>query len=153
MPSIDLKDKADKEYERLMFDVKYDKEQFKDPMTLGLLMYRLAQERKQSNELYRELIAKLDGIAALLGKEKPGIAMLSDVDARIVSQIQRLGKADAEEIRGTLSYKGRNAACARLNALFMRGVLRKGRVGKKVVYWVPEGGPTQPPVPASPGGI
>ncbi|NYZ80158.1 hypothetical protein H0N95_02815, partial [Candidatus Micrarchaeota archaeon] len=41
-------DKAEEEYKDLVFDVKYDKEQFKDPMTIGLLLYRLSRERAKT---------------------------------------------------------------------------------------------------------
>ena len=44
-----IKDKVEQEYKDLVFDIKYDKEQFKDPMTIGLLLYRLTMERKKTN--------------------------------------------------------------------------------------------------------
>jgi hypothetical protein len=137
-----FEEKVDKEYESLMFDIKYDKEQFKDPMAIGLLVYRLAQERKTGNQLFREIVARLDKIATLLekGRVSPEVseavkAELSDVDAKLLTHIQRCGKVDAEQVQVAFGYKGKNAASARLNLLYQRGILQKGRAGKKVLYW------------------
>ena len=141
--TVMIEDKLSKEYEALLFDIKYDKEQFKDNATIGLLLYRLAKERESSNRLFSEIISKLEKIAALLEKRPESreiTNVISDIDQKILAHIQRCGKVDAEEIQSTFKYRGKNAASARLNALFEKGVLQKGRAGKKVFYWVNTGG-------------
>lgn len=137
--SLDL-DKIDEDYEKLVFDIKYDKEQLKDPLAVGLAVYRLAEERKKTNYLFKEILKKLDAIAKSLGKEKTppktSEELLSEVDKNIIDYVQQSGKVDAEMIRGHFDYRGKNAASARLNSLFQRGLLTKARAGKKVLYWV-----------------
>lgn len=139
--TVMTEDKISKEYEALLFDVKYDKEQFKDNATIGLLLYRLAKEREASNSLFREVGAKLDRIASLLEKpeQKELTNIISDIDQKILAHIQRNGKVDAEEIQSIFQYRGKNAASARLNDLYEKGLLKKGRAGKKVFYWVNAG--------------
>lgn len=140
--TVMIDDKISKEYEGLLFDIKYDKEQFKDNATIGLLLYRLAKEREQSNRLFQEISAKLERIARLLEKtpERKEITnILSDIDQKILAHIQRCGKVDAEEIQSIFQYRGKNAASARLNDLYEKGMLKKGRAGKKVFYWVNAG--------------
>ncbi len=140
--TVMTEDKISKEYEALLFDVKYDKEQFKDNATIGLLLYRLAKEREASNSLFREIGAKLDKIASLLEKgpgQKELTNIISDIDQKILAHIQRCGKVDAEEIQSIFQYRGKNAASARLNDLYEKGMLKKGRAGKKVFYWVNTG--------------
>jgi len=140
--TVMTEDKISKEYEALLFDVKYDKEQFKDNATIGLLLYRLAKEREASNSLFREIGAKLDRIASLLEKRpmtEQVTSIISDIDQKILAHIQRNGKVDAEEIQSIFQYRGKNAASARLNDLYEKGLLKKGRAGKKVFYWVNAG--------------
>lgn len=135
-----VKDPIEEEYKQLMFDIKYDKEQFKDPETLGLLMYRLSKEREKTNYLFDEILKKLQHIAKntekITVKESKEKELLSDTDQQIIEYARKQGKVDAEEIQSFLGYKGRNAASARLNALYERGLLMKARAGKKVKYWV-----------------
>lgn len=142
--SIDdiTKSSVDKDYEKLIFDIKYDKEQFKDPATIGLLLYRLSKERERSNFLFKEIVEKLDDIKKGLGKTPPKVESkieletLPEIDQEIIAYTQKHGKIDAELVREHFHYKGKNAASARLNALFQKGLLAKTRAGKKVLYWV-----------------
>lgn len=135
-------DKISKEYESLLFDVKYDKEQFKDNATIGLLLYRLAKEREASNRMFKEVADRLEKIARLLEnrpEHKEVTNIISDIDQKILAHIQRNGKVDAEDIQSIFQYRGKNAASARLNDLYEKGLLKKGRAGKKVFYWVNAG--------------
>jgi len=131
-------DKTEQEYKDLVFDIKYDKEQFKDPMTIGLLLYRLSRERAKTNELYSQILKRLDQINKNLsstqttGEHQP----LSEVDQKLLNHIKQQGVMDAEDIRKHFGYRGKNAASARLNSLFNQGLLKKKRAGKKVKYWV-----------------
>jgi len=135
-------DKISKEYEALLFDVKYDKEQFKDNTTIGLLLYRLAKEREASNSMFKQISEQLERIASLLQKgpaTQEVKSIISDIDQKILAHVQRCGKVDAEEIQSIFQYRGKNAASARLNDLYEKGLLKKGRAGKKVFYWVNAG--------------
>ncbi|MFW5902627.1 MAG: hypothetical protein ACOCTT_01930 [archaeon] len=141
---MEPEDETEKEFQNLMFDVKYDKEQFKDPETIGLLLYRLSKERKKTNHLFKEISSKLkeieEGISSkelAVEKEKPReMDMLSKTDEKVYDYVQRNGKVDAANLKEEFGYKGRNAASARLNSLYKKGFLNKERVGKRVLYWV-----------------
>ncbi len=139
--TVMIEDRISKEYEALLFDVKYDKEQFKDNATIGLLLYRLAKERESSNAMFKQISEQLERIANLLQKGTPEQVkgIISDIDQKILAHIQRNGKVDAEEIQSIFQYRGKNAASARLNDLYEKGLLKKGRAGKKVFYWVNTG--------------
>ena len=139
--TVMTEDKISKEYEALLFDVKYDKEQFKDNATIGLLLYRLAKEREASNAMFKQISEQLEKIASLLqkGSTEQVNRIISDIDQKILAHIQRCGKVDAEEIQSIFQYRGKNAASARLNDLYEKGLLKKGRAGKKVFYWVNAG--------------
>ena len=130
-----IKDNVEQEYKDLVFDIKYDKEQFKDPMTIGLLLYRLTLERKKTNELFTQIIKKLDS------KEKSNYIPkqeLGDADKKIINFVKHQKTTDAEQVQKHLGYKGKNAASARLNSLYNQGLLNKKRIGKKVKYWIQE---------------
>jgi hypothetical protein len=138
MKELNDKEIDDPEFNAYSFDVKYDKQQFKDPATMGLLMYRLAKERKRSNFLFQEISSKLDKLIGLMESQKPAAsadALVSDTDQRIIDYVRERGKVCAEEIKDLFGYKGANAACMRLNALHTKGMLEKGRAGKKVFFW------------------
>jgi len=133
---VEVKDKTEKEYEQLLFDVKYDKEQLEDAFAQGLLLHRLVEERKKTNSLFQEISSKLTEIIdQFKGMPKKEMKIMSDIDEKIIAHIQRVGKVDAEEIQNVFGYKGKNAASARMNALYQKGLLRKGRAGKKVFFW------------------
>ena len=132
--SRDLDSKLDKDYSQMLFDVKYDKDQFKDPEFIGLLMYRLVKEREASNKMFKQIQKLLKENSVVTPSEK-SVEILSEVDEKILSFVTRLGKADAEALQKEFNYKGKNAASARLNALY-KSALKKGRAGKKVYYWV-----------------
>jgi len=128
---------ADKDFEKLVFDFKYDKEQFKDPAALGLMLYRLAREREQTNMLFKEILSKLDKISTQLSSPQSDTRkeiVLSDVDSALLKFVRAKGKVDAEQVRKRFGYKGKNAASARLNSLYARGLLKKTRAGKKILY-------------------
>lgn len=143
--SIEPQDETEKEFQNLMFDVKYDKEKFNDPETIGLLMYRLSKQRKQTNHLFSKILDKLSNMeeqfesksvnTVTKREERLNKEMLSDVDRKIYKYMEDSDKVDAEEIKKYLGYKGKNAASARLNSLYKKGYLDKERVGKRVLYW------------------
>lgn len=136
--------KLDKDFERLVFDVKYDKQQFGDSAAIGVMMYRLARERQIANELNRKLLEKLEAIEELI-KKSPGQtakqaeeSLISTVDAGLLAFVRERKRVDAGDAQAHFGYKGKNATSARLNALYRNGLLSKGRAGKKVLYWATE---------------
>lgn len=154
MTEMEFEDKNKKAYDDLLFDVKYDKEQLKDPVAIGLAIYRLAEERKKTNHLFQQILERLAALEAALGNapsvnipqstvNSPGLEtgesnLLSELDNSLLDYIKNSGKVDAEGVRERFDYRGKNAASARLNSLYTRGLLSKGRAGKKVMYWVRE---------------
>ncbi|EQD65530.1 hypothetical protein B2A_01569 [mine drainage metagenome] len=59
---------------------------------------------------------------------------LSGLDSKIIEFIQVKGMACADDIKGLMSYRGRNAASSRLNSLYKRGILQRYQLGHKVYY-------------------
>ena len=69
--------------------------------------------------------------------QEPGREVaISAVDASIVEFLQTRPKsmASADDVRDFMHYRGKNAACARLNNLYKRGVLERLQLGHKVYY-------------------
>ncbi len=104
----------------------------REALLLAFLLQRLAEERESSNALLRQILQRLERIEAKL-EEKKG-ELLSEQDEAILAFIKQRGGADAEEVRRHMGYKGRNAASARLNRLVEKGLLKKKRVGKRIVF-------------------
>ena len=130
-------DEVEQEYKDLLFDIEYDKEKFKDPATIGLLLYRLAKERERTNQLFKQIIEKLEEIKKLNANTQPTSTLeISDTDKQLLEFVKLQGTVDAELVKKQFGYKGKNAASARLNALYKLGLLQKARSGKKVRYWV-----------------
>jgi hypothetical protein len=135
----------DKEYKpvdnaitrELQNDLQANMAKFRDPVVLGELVYRLLEERENTNRLLKNVLAKLD---ALDTKRTPAPMMepiLPEVDEQIMAFIRGKGRCTAEDVRAEFRYKGKNAACARLNRLCDMGLLQKQQAGKKV-YFFPE---------------
>ena len=142
-PVISMTD-DDKQYKPIDFtreirsDLEQNMEKFRDPVVLGELVYRLLEERENTNRLLKNILQKLDSIEAKLG---PGMTMeteepmLAPVDEQIYKFVKESGKATAEEVRAKFNYKGKNAACARLNRLCGMNLLHKKQVGRKVFFF------------------
>lgn len=125
--------------EELSEDIKKNLEKFKDPVILGELVYKLVEERENTNRILKNLMAKLETLEAKLGtqgrvKEINEEVLLPQIDEEILAHIREMSKATAEDIRVKFNYKGTNAASARLNRLFELGLLDKRQVGKKVFF-------------------
>jgi hypothetical protein len=65
-----------------------------------------------------------------------GEPLLPEIDEQILNFVKSSGKATAEQVRAKFSYKGKNAACARLNRLCDMNLLLKKQAGRKV-YFLP----------------
>jgi len=120
-------------------DLDLNMEKFRDPVVLGELVYRLLEERENSNRLLKNILAKLEA----LGTKGPQSAapaipketVLPEIDEQIISFLKDAGKVTAEEVRVKFNYRGKNAACARLNRLFDMGLIQKRQVGKKMFFF------------------
>lgn len=127
--------------EQIRQDLQENLDKFKDPVVLGELVYRLMEERENTNRILKTLMQKIDQLEAKIGtsvKAEPAKeqneVLLPQVDEDIMRVVKELGKATAEDIRSRLHYKGKNAASARLNRLHELGLLKKAQVGKKVFF-------------------
>ncbi len=107
----------------------------------------LVEERERTNKLIVGLTEKVSQLEQKLSSEyEPQEAQpltgsqleipLSEVDARILDFIATSEKqmVCADQIKELMNYRGRNAACARLNAMCKIGLLRKDQFGHKVYY-------------------
>ncbi len=105
------------------------------------------EERERTNKLLVGLTEKISQLEQRLnseyevieGQTQVGMPLevpISDVDAKILDfiELSEKGMACADQIKVLMNYKGRNAACARLNALCKIGLLRKDQFGHKVYY-------------------
>jgi len=134
---------AETEFTNVVKDFREVQESLKDPVFIATLLNKVSEERTSSNLVLKEINAKLDRLAALeqriakleerLGPAREASA-LSEVDEEIMAFVKKAGTACAQDVQRALKYKGRNAASARLNALFRQGVLEKKRAGMKVFY-------------------
>lgn len=122
-------------------DIEENMEKFKDPMIIGELLYKLLEERENTNRILKNILAKLESLepkSIEAHKEHLPQVLLPEIDEQILSYLKELGKATAEDVRERFQYKGTNAASARLNRLFEQGMLNKKQVGKKVFFFPPE---------------
>ncbi|MFH1239879.1 MAG: hypothetical protein V1672_01570 [Candidatus Diapherotrites archaeon] len=146
MRQEELINKINPKIEGLSLDLQEIMELSKNPAFLSVLMYKLAQEREQTNKIMEQIGEKLDEINFHLRKEevkkkKNGVAenrelveVLPEQDQMIINLVQENGSVEAKDIKSALGYKGTNAASQRLNKLYKEGYLRKVQSGRKVLY-------------------
>lgn len=118
-------------------DVQRNIAKFNDPVVLGELVYKLLEERENTNRILKNLLAKLDALEVKIhgtAQEEAG-NLLPEIDEHIVTFVKTERRVTAETVRSHFNYKGTNAASARLNRLFDLGVLEKRQVGKKVFFF------------------
>jgi hypothetical protein len=139
-----MKDNDDKEYKpidnaftkEIRSDLELNIEKFRDPIVLGEMVYRLLEERENTNRLLKNILQKLEAIESKIGKaaaiERP---LLPAIDEKILEFVKESEKVTAEEVRVKFKYKGKNAASARLNRLCNMGLLQKKQAGKKVFFF------------------
>jgi predicted transcriptional regulator len=143
-----MKGNDDKEYKpidsaftkEVRSDLETHMDKFKDPVVLGELVYRLLEERENTNRLLKTLLQKLESLEMKMGAvpaAPTGVAetLLPEIDEQIMKFVKDTGKATSEEVRAKFKYRGKNAASARLNRLCDMGLLRKQQVGKKVFFF------------------
>lgn len=118
-----------------------------NPMIIAALLFKLAQERKQTNDLLAKMEQKYDELSFTLKSNASSIStnptqpenmhsisLLPEQDQKILSIIEKNKQANAEDVRMQMGYKNPNAASQRLNALVKTGYLGKIQSGKKVVF-------------------
>ncbi|MFH1521256.1 MAG: hypothetical protein ABID61_06430 [Candidatus Micrarchaeota archaeon] len=143
-----MKDNSNKEFKpidsaftkEIRSDLEQNMDKFRDPIILGEMVYRLLEERENTNRLLKSILQKLEQIEAKTG-QKPSLnaiaeeRVLSEIDGQMLSFVKETGKVSAEEVRIKFKYRGKNAASARLNRLFGMNLLKKQQVGKKVYFF------------------
>ena len=130
------------EFEQVSQEFREFDAKMRDPLVVGALLHKLAEERQSTNLLFKNLLEKLESleakVASLEGKlvKTPEVneASLSETDEKIIAFVKARGKACAEELQKKFGYKGRNAASSRLNALFKQNLLAKTYAGKTVYF-------------------
>ena len=130
--------------DQIRSDLEANMEKFKDPVVLGELVFRLLEERENTNRLLKNMYSKIEQLEAKLESRvepkeqmsaKPSEeTLLPQIDSQIVDFVRESGKATAEDVQHKFNYKGKNGACARLNRLCDMNFLQKKQVGKKVFF-------------------
>ena len=140
----------DKEYKpidsaftrELKSDLEANMEKFRDPVILGELVYRLLEERENTNRLLKNILQKLEALEAKgiptqqVAEQIPSLhTILPEIDQNILDFVKESGNATSEDVRKRFNYKGKNAASSRLNRLVKKSLLHKKQVGKKVFFF------------------
>lgn len=125
-------------------DIEAHYQKFNDPVVLGEIMYKLLEERENTNRILKNILSKLESLEAsgsipkeegkAIRKEAESI-MLPKIDEQILEFVKNNGKTTAENVRVRFKYKGKNAASARLNKLVGLNLLAKKQVGKRVYFF------------------
>ena len=147
-PVMLMKDNSNKEFKpidnaftnEIRSDLEQNIDRFRDPVVLGEMVYRLLEERENTNRLLKNILQKLEQMEAKTGSMPvinvpAGEVILPEIDENIMSFVKESGKVTAEEVRAKFKYRGKNAASARLNRLFEMNLLKKQQVGKKVYFF------------------
>ena len=146
MVIITMKDNEDKEYKandsafrrEIASDLEENMEKFKDPVVLGEMIYRLLEERENTNRLLKTILQRLDALEAKgmpIEKVVEEVPLLAEIDQEILDFVKDSGKVTAESVRQKFNYRGKNAASSRLNRLVNKSLLFKKQVGKKVFFF------------------
>ena len=124
--------------EEISEDIQKNLAKFNDPVVLGELVYRLLEERENTNRILKNLMTKIESLEMKLGGSTQATEemLLPERDEEIITFVKEHGKVTAESVRAQFNYKGTNAASSRLNRLFDLGILEKRQVGKKVFFFL-----------------
>ena len=111
-----------------------------------IIKYML-EERERTNKVLRGISERLkrleEDLTAMDGQENAlefsPVASnkeipLSHLDSKILESAQQKGMVCADDVKALMNYKGRNAACARLNRLYRAGLLDRFQLGHKVYF-------------------
>ncbi len=121
-------------------------EKLRDPIVVGALMHKLALERESTNKLFEKMLEKMGALEARIAQLEQAVTvsaakagprgntLMSEVDERLIAFLRKTGRACAADVAKKFGYKGKNAASARLNALYRQGVLDKKLAGKTAYF-------------------
>lgn len=126
----------------LTFDIQEIMQLGKNPAFLSMLLFKLAEERRRTNELLESINIKYDKILKKLKDKSHDISfesndkirILPEQDQLIINLIQEKGTINADEVKQALKYKGKNAASQRLNKLAREDYLKKVQSGRRVLF-------------------
>ncbi|MCK4491024.1 MAG: hypothetical protein KAU03_00265 [Candidatus Altiarchaeales archaeon] len=147
----------DREFEELVGDLSDVVHEMSDPVAIGSMLYSIAEERKSSNLVIRDINGKFDNLVEKLrvmesvvdrldrisdkldqlsvkGQRAPASTNLSARDEEILSFVRKNKVVCADNIQEKFRYRGRNAASARLSKLFKDNLLEKEYRGRNVYY-------------------
>ncbi|MFH2020572.1 MAG: hypothetical protein ABIJ34_04110 [archaeon] len=130
--------------EEIRKDVEENMEKFKDPVVLGEMMFKILEERENTNRILKNIMAKLEKLEQAGVPEAEEIRaeleerLLPEVDEQILALVKQSNGVTAKDVKLRLNYKGTNAASSRLNRLVDAGILKKKQVGKKVFFFPDE---------------
>lgn len=117
----------------------------------SLLKYMI-DENKKTTLVLRQMLDKINNLEQELddpveeevieeragdtADKSPKQLAISSIDARIMQfiQLSENSMACAEDIRKGMGYRGKNAACARLNKLYKMGLIDRFQLGHRVYY-------------------
>ncbi len=145
-----------KEFKELTEDISEAIYQMSDPVAIATMLYSIAEEKKSSNLVVRDInskfdhmMKKLERIADLLENisqrmdapnKKLEPSEISDRDREILNFVRSKGRVCAGDVQKHFKYRGRNAASARLNKLFRDNMLKKIYAGRNVYYTMKSSG-------------
>jgi hypothetical protein len=119
------------------------KRQLPEDTNMAMLFKYMTDERERTNKILSSITDKIIRLEKEIDSTyNAGEAYdtgnreiaLSALDSKIINFVQTKGMACADEVREHMGYRGRNAACARLNRLYKEGLLDRFQLGHKVYY-------------------
>jgi predicted HTH transcriptional regulator len=137
------------EFKNLTGELTQAVHKIQDPVAIATMLYSIAEEKKSSNLIVRNINSKLDNLMLKLEQltkvlDKMSKQMedrqptqnigISERDNEVINYIKQKKKICAKELQDKFKYKGRNAASARLSKLFKEGLLHKTYIGREVYY-------------------
>jgi len=149
MTDIDNSQDYKQEFKNLTGELTKAVHEIQDPVAIATMLYSIAEEKKSSNLIVRNINSKLDTLTLKLeqltkvldkmskqmGDRQPTQNIgISERDAEVINFIKQKKKISAKELQDKFKYKGRNAASARLSKLFKEGLLHKTYLGREVYY-------------------
>ncbi len=119
---------------------------------LASTLTRLMEERERTNrallaitekinkmeQQWREAFEAQESYATPIQQGQMEVAV-SHLDGMILDFVKTKGMACADDVKEYMGYRGRNAACNRLNRLVLSGFLVKTQLGHRVYYRIDAG--------------
>jgi hypothetical protein len=116
--------------------------------SMAILLKYMTEERERTNKILTSITTKItklerdlhqsyeeDASSSRQTQQMPAMEMpVSTLDIKILNYVQSKEMVCADQIRQEMGYKGRNAACSRLNKLYKQGLLDRFQLGHKVYY-------------------